>query len=185
MASQGPNGATVAADDAAVGTVDWTGVGNLALNTDLEASAALADAAISKYAKCTGYGFTVPSTATILGVVATAGRRTDALGVADDLVKLVKAGTVGGSSKNVAGDWPLIQTRQSYGSPTDLWGNTLAPADVNDVGFGVAISGVGTGAGGTGYLQRPGITIYYYDPPPVGSDAPSGAGSGVSSVTIG
>lgn len=184
--TQGPFGGTVAAQDAAVGTIDWTDFANLALNSDLEASTALDNGDITKYAKVTGYGFAIPTTATILGITVTIGRRSATDGVADDLVKLCKAGTIGGSSKNVVGNWPALLTRQTYGGAGDLWGNTLAPADVNNAGFGVALAAIGTGgAAEPGFIQRPGITVTYYDPPAVGSDAPSGAGSGVNSVTVG
>jgi len=55
-------------------------------------------------------------------------------------VKLVKAGSVSGADKSTGAVLPIALTWVSFGNSTDLWSNTLAPADVNLSTFGFAFS---------------------------------------------
>lgn len=92
----------------------------------------------------TNFGFSVPSNATICGVVAVVKKKAanvNALStVFDNSVKLVKAGVVGGNNKALVGNWTTTNTAFTYGGDADLWGLTLTPADVNASNFGVAFS---------------------------------------------
>ncbi len=57
-------------------------------------------------------------------------------------VRIVKAGVV--QTTNLASTltaWPEVDAYQAYGGPTNLWGTTWTPADINNAGFGAAISG--------------------------------------------
>lgn len=58
-----------------------------------------------------------------------------------DGLKLIKAGTIGGSDKGTTGDYNLYLSdhTHTYGGAADLWGNTLTDTDVNNSGFGVAL----------------------------------------------
>lgn len=61
--------------------------------------------------------------------------------ITDNSIKIVKGGTIGGTSKADTGtNYPVSLTNAIYGGQTDLWGNTLAPADINGATFGVAFS---------------------------------------------
>ncbi len=60
----------------------------------------------------------------------------------DNLVKLVKAGSVAGDSKASANKWSVTYEWVSYGGAQDLWGTTLTPSDVNNANFGAALSAV-------------------------------------------
>jgi len=83
--------------------------------------------------------------------------------VADNIVKLVKGGSVVGDSKSVAGDWPVDPAWKGYGGPTDLWGTTLTPSDVNAANFGVVLSAtVGTDA--VAYVDAVRLKVYYSRP---------------------
>jgi hypothetical protein len=107
------------------------------------------DGQLSDRLHATGFNFAIPATATILGIEAQVVRSTN--GVAPEIsnitdweVLLLKAGTpqLAFNQANQVGTWPLRAEEQSgiYGGPTDLWANTWTPADINDVGFGLAFS---------------------------------------------
>lgn len=145
--------ATAASDVSGIGTVTWSSPTNAEGGGDsVYAAATLASTQVSHYLKleCGGHG--VPAGATIDGVVATFRKRADAPGgmtptITDYEVRLVLAGNVSGSSDNKAtGDtWPDPVDVVDYGGPTDTWGLSLTVADVNDTGFGVAISAQASG----------------------------------------
>jgi hypothetical protein len=92
----------------------------------------------------TNFGFSVPSNATICGVVATVKKKAANVNtlstVFDNSVKLVKAGVVSGTNKALVGNWTTTNTAFTYGGDADLWGLSLTPADVNASNFGIAFS---------------------------------------------
>ena len=60
----------------------------------------------------------------------------------DNSVKIVKSdGTLGTTDKATGDEWPSSDAYVSYGSSTDLWGETWTAEDINDVNFGAVISG--------------------------------------------
>lgn len=81
----------------------------------------------------------------------------------DNLVKLVKAGSVAGNSKASATHWGVTDEWVSYGGAQDLWGTTLSPSDVNNASFGAAVSAV-AGSGATAKVTAMRITVYYTVP---------------------
>jgi hypothetical protein len=107
-------------------------------------------------------GFNVPAGATIKGIEVDVYRgalRSNA--VTDVTVQLLKAGVAAGSNKATGGFWPFIPPptvqvgsfqfnvdyrvpgtggiEQVYGGPTDMWGTSWTPTDINDAGFGIQI----------------------------------------------
>lgn len=90
----------------------------------------------------TGFGFSIPTGATILGVqvqfdVLQYGGTTG--NVRDSLVKLVKGGNRVGTDYATGTNWTGSASTLTYGGFTDLWGTTLTVADVNASNFGVSI----------------------------------------------
>lgn len=83
--------------------------------------------------------------------------------VADNVVKLVKGGSVVGDSKAAAGDWPIDPAWKGYGGPTDLWGTTLTPSEVNAADFGVVLSVV-AGTDAVAYVDAVRMKVYYSRP---------------------
>ena len=121
----------------------------------------------------TNYAAAVPSGATINGVVVTIYRYATAAGstpVEDRNVQLIVGGTpTGNNLATSAVAWPTATTAASYGSPTNLWGIALTPAEVNATDFGVALSVVTPGAiSVTANVDYISITVYYTQavPPP-------------------
>lgn len=100
-----------------------------------------------------GFGFTIPSTATINGIVLTINRDVNFTGtgpIIDAGIFLEKAGTAVGTDHSSATPWPrgtgngqgLIA--KTYGSSTDLWGTTWLPSDINAANFGFQLKASGT-----------------------------------------
>lgn len=88
-----------------------------------------------------GFGFNVPSIATILGVVVSFGSNLQAASTATIAqVALWYTGAQEGTAKSPGTPMTTAITINSYGSAADLWGAALTPAIVNDPSFGFAIS---------------------------------------------
>jgi hypothetical protein len=150
-----------AADDSAAGSVAWTSIANITATDFAVANAALnVPGDISHYAKATNFGFAIPGTATITGVLVEVVRTASGLGVYDKTVKLVKGGVVSGNNNGaLAQEWSTFTT-VGYGSSSDLWGLTLTPADVNGATFGVVVSATST-TPASARLDSVKITVYY------------------------
>lgn len=162
---------TTVADDASAGTVAWSNPGNATAWDDSFASATTASGGFhaTHYLKATGFGLSVPAGATIAGIEALVVHwATVGLGgarIADAAVRLVKAGTVQTPDRSAAGPWPQSPVLQIYGTPTDLWGGTWTPTDINDAGFGVAIvaslPGQSPAGAFTAYVDYMQIRVWY------------------------
>jgi hypothetical protein len=160
-----------AEDNAGIGTVAWVNPGNAKASDNAYATATFPEpggAAESHYLLLKKFAFAIPAEAEVTGVTVSVERHGTTGGsastVADNYIKLVKGGVIGGKTKGLAYTWPSADTVQLYGGSTDLWGNTLTPADVNAEGFGVAISArIGTEAKKTpaAFIDAITITVYY------------------------
>lgn len=74
--------------------------------------------------------------------------------VVDSVVSIVKAdGTIGTTNKASATAWDTTDTIATYGSSTDLWGETWSPANINDADFGAVLSATVGGAVTSNYLK--------------------------------
>jgi len=72
----------------------------------------------------------------------------------DYAVRIVKDGSIGSTDKSISGNWSTTNSYASYGSSSDLWGETWSPADINGSTFGFVISGAPAGSGTrTHYLK--------------------------------
>ena len=169
----GPNSPTTGADNTAVGTTAWSPTANVTAQDTSWATNSMAAGGITHYLTATGYGFSIPTNATITGVTASIWRSSPTVSkssVQDNAVRLVVGGTIQTTDRSNAGvTWPTANTAQTYGSSSDLWGATLTPASVNASNFGVAISAKnvksGAGAANTGSVDYISVTIDYTLPP--------------------
>ena len=66
-------------------------------------------------------------------------------------------------NKAMPGVWSVAETTQTYGGPSDLWGSTWTPAEINAGGFGVAFAATYTGATGSEAARVDAIrvTVHY------------------------
>jgi hypothetical protein len=145
------------ADDNSHGTIAWS-------PSSLPATVSFnATSQVSHYLKATNFGFSVPSTATILGVVATFTRQANDPGakVADQSVKLLKAGSVAGTDQSAGATWPGSSAASTFGGSTSLWGTTLTPTNVNGSTFGVVLAATSLVSLVTATVTAITIIVYY------------------------
>ncbi|MCE3278253.1 MAG: hypothetical protein K0S44_444 [Bacteroidetes bacterium] len=91
-----------------------------------------------------GYGFSIPSSAVITGIEVKLEKRAQGIGIGssirDNTLQLLKnSGPVGNTKSNSAA-WSASDITEIYGGPTDLWGTTWEPSEINSPGFGCAFS---------------------------------------------
>lgn len=133
----------------------------------------------SFFLEVSNFGFSIPAGATIQGIMATVTRKSDTLAISDyitdNIVNLIKSsGALGSANKahntpsTTGGWWPLTNGATNYGGYVDLWGETLAPSDINSSNFGIALSASindGDSLGMTASVDAISMTVYYTLPP--------------------
>ncbi|OGY90712.1 MAG: hypothetical protein A3B31_02620 [Candidatus Komeilibacteria bacterium RIFCSPLOWO2_01_FULL_53_11] len=165
--SSGPNYPGTAADDSSVGSIAWSSVDNIKADDSSVAVAILtATNAESHYAKGTNFSFSIPTTATINGVVLEVEKKvgtcTVGTSISDNSVRLVKNGSVSGDDKQQGTAWPTSLTYATYGGAADLWGLSLTPADINLTNFGAVIQAMAVPAATCrANIDAMRITVYY------------------------
>ncbi|MFL5745467.1 MAG: T9SS type A sorting domain-containing protein [Niastella sp.] len=100
------------------------------------------------YLQVKGFGFNIPTAASICGIQATVVRsasNVDLLfhtsSVKDIDVRLMKGGALTGINEaHTSTEWPSSDGNATYGSNSDLWGISWSPADINSNNFGFSIS---------------------------------------------
>jgi Bacterial Ig-like domain (group 3) len=140
----------------------------------------------SHYLRATNYGFSVPGDATITGIMVVINRQSSGNNpsIIDNVVSLVKAGSVVGQNKNSALAWPSSMGTATYGGSTDLWGTTWTPAEINATDFGVVLAAYRQNSGNNDrtasvdYIQ---VSVYYTEPTTTSVDC----GNGTPQVTYG
>jgi hypothetical protein len=133
------------ADDATVGTKTWSNANNAKASDNSYATFSGAGVrSTSHYLKATNFGFSIPSEATINGISVEIERKEtlNDFGVQDVAISIVKSdGTIGTTNKSTGAEWPYpSDAYTSFGSSSDLWGETWSPANINDSDFGVVLS---------------------------------------------
>ncbi len=168
----GPNFPSTGTNSGGGGTA-WSNPTRVTANDNSSASVAGTGTAFDQSLYATGYGFSIPSNATILGIQVTIGRYASSGGgggnIRDNLVQLIQNGSVGGNNNGATTtSWPTSETAANYGSTTDLWGSTWTPALINASNFGVAlrVNNSSTFTSRTAYVDYITVTVTYCTPPP-------------------
>ena len=190
MASQGPNfpAAAQSAGIAPENSDAWVNPTNIFSDNNSEAqiTAATFDANdISELLFGNDYGFSIPTTATIDGIVVEIAQRRFAGAAVDNRVSLWEIGTgfyPGVQNKASATAWPATETIATYGSPTDTWGTSpvLTPTQINSSNFAVNLSVKATSNNtdiGVDFIR---VTVYYTE---AGGGPASGSGSPVATLS--
>jgi hypothetical protein len=171
MASQGPLSPGTLADSIALGGIAvWSNPGNAAASDDVYATANPSLDEVTHTLKATNFGFSIPSGATIDGIVAEVERKASInLVTFDAAVRIVKAdGSISTTERaDSINAWPTSDAYASYGSPSDKWGEVWTDVDINDVDFGAAIQAQGGAV--IDSIDHIRITVYYTTgggPPP-------------------
>ena len=115
--------------------------------------------------KATTFGLSVPTTATITGILVEVKKYCGAGAAKDGVIQLTKDGAARvGASAATATAWPAAAAILSYGGVADLWGTTWTPAEVNAATFGVHVAAQATADDTDVYVDFVRITVYYsYD----------------------
>ena len=165
--SQGPSGGSTATNSASH-RPDWSNPGNALVSDNARATVSLsAGGSSSEDLTATGFGFSIPSTATVVGVEVAVERRRTGGNTEDTSVRLVTAsGPVGADKADTGTNWPTTDTVKTYGGAADAWSAGLTPADVNGSGFGVRLSAENDGllSSSTAEVDDVRVTVYYTVP---------------------
>lgn len=194
----GPFGPTSTVNDASgprAGGLAWTSPNNAKVADGVFATAALNGAAsppTSQWLKCTGYGFAIPLSATITGIIVTTRVKsssvTDIADTNPNGIRLYKNGVIVGTSHS-SGVWPTVNGDRIHGNSGDLWGETWTPTDINNANFGAAVSAINEALGGvqTASIDFVSIAVSYTTPSagtvPNGWTAGASVAGGASAVT--
>jgi cysteine-rich repeat protein len=161
--SQGPNNVLnplTIVNDASIGTIAWSAPGQAATSDNLYANVNLNAGQVSQYLKATDFGFSIPAAAVILGIEVDIEKVAVGGNAFDNAVRIVEGGAIGTNDHSL-GMWPGADTVVTYGSPSDLWGETWTPADINGAGFGAAISAHDSVSGVLARVDEIAITVFY------------------------
>jgi hypothetical protein len=165
----GPRSTNTVVNDASTGSSAWSNPTAVDTSNDTRTTAGLDNSAgppvQSRYLKATGFGFSIPAGSRIDGIRVEVERRklVNGSSLRDAKVRIVKGGVIGSTDRSdLAAEWPTSDQYKSYGSATDLWGQTWTPADINSAGFGFAISAVGPASGNqTAAIDHIRVTVFY------------------------
>jgi len=158
---QGPNNPTLAVN--AGSGIDWVNPTNAFSSNNVYATADLTVTGSTKYLRLTGFGFTVPDTAQILGITVQVEGQ---IACPSGCSTLSRAHIVKNGIESVSKPWwPFVlENTTTIGSSTDLWSNTWTPAEIRAANFGVSLYGSGSGA--TYKVDHVKISITYDPNPP-------------------
>jgi hypothetical protein len=166
--SSGPNSVLSSAtlvNDSTYGTVDWTAPTNAQYKDGALATVSLAPGVTSHVLKSTGYGFNIPSSATITGIKVEAYvKAPPSGGSVSAYFRIIKGGTIGSTvTHESVGQYAFY----AYGGgSSSMWGLTWTPAQINASDFGFALYGI-NGSGTlttTLYCDHVRVTVYYTSP---------------------
>lgn len=136
-----PSSATT---DLTVNTIKgWNNPENALVEDGLFASTA----ATTQLIRLKGFNPNIPMNATIQGIQFDI-KEQGVTAVIDSVVELILPSGTTSNNKSLFVDWPTTLGFITYGGPTDTWGLTITPAQINDPTFTIAVS-CSKDAGGT------------------------------------
>ncbi|MBP7557922.1 MAG: T9SS type A sorting domain-containing protein [Chitinophagaceae bacterium] len=135
-------------NNAGVGSFAWGSPENAVSSNNVRASAGILlgvfSSANSNYLIATGFGFSIPSYASVCGIEVMVEKSAGGLGlgssIIDNAVYLVKGGSITGSNQASGSSWSGSDGLATYGGSGSLWGTTWTPAEINSGDFGLAFS---------------------------------------------
>jgi len=157
---------TACASVAGIGTVAWSNPARAISNNNSFATATV-DGTTSRYLRCTGYNFVIPTGATINGITVSVERRSNRItdgGSKDAAMRVVKAGVIGATDRSTATIYTTADVIEAHGGAADLWGDTWTPAQINAANFGAAFAATKANAAGASHtisVDHVQITIDY------------------------
>lgn len=152
------------------GTITWTNPGNITAQDSTGATATFTtNGEYTEYLRAYNFGFSIPTDATINGIVVEVNKYNATYGFGDlydKSVRLRKSTSITGDNKaDISTPYGDQYATATYGSSTDAWSLTggLSPTEVNDSAFGVVFSvqvtsPIDTIIADVDYIQ---MTVYY------------------------
>jgi hypothetical protein len=166
----GPVKSTTAVADfstTGIGTRAWTNASNAKQIDDTTADVTgMAAGDISHYLYAEGFGLSVPSNATILGIEVHIRRKSLTGGIVDQSVVLFESGSYAGANHSSNTTWGTTFTTAVYGGTGDLWGSAWTPAALNNVQFGVGLAVQATAANDAPNVDMIEVQVEYSVPCP-------------------
>lgn len=156
MASQGPLAPTAAAS-LGLSSHDWLNPTNVFSNDGSVADTTVPAVAVSDDLYVSGFGFSIPTTSTIVGMELTVEWTMSGSGAPEIDIFLTKDGSGKVGFQFLTG----IGATSTVGGPTDMWGLTLVPSDINAAAFGAMLEIVGDTATAVGTIDFVTLTTYY------------------------
>lgn len=167
-ATSGLKNAGLGEDISGIGTVAWGTPDGITTAGSPFATMSVAAQATTHYLRGRNYGFSIPDGVFVNGIVVSISRESSGQVypvMQDYEVKLVKNGVITGDNKAKIGiNWPTSGLGTvTYGSPTDLWGTTWTPSEINGQYFGVVLSAINPRAdlSRTATVDTIQISVYY------------------------
>lgn len=106
------------------------------------------------------FGFSVPTGSTIDGILVEVEGKEASGNTRVNAIKTIKAdGTIGTTQKGPSSYWNGTDTYYSFGSSSDLWGDTWTAEDINDTDFGTVL--LVSGYENACSMDHIRITVYY------------------------
>lgn len=147
----------------------WSNPNNAASSDNSYATASIDhSSSVTYYLKATGFGFSIPAGSTINGIQVMVEKQESCNSyscsshVYDNQVHIVKNNTVGSTDRSSNSAWSDNDTTTTYGSPTDLWGQSWTASDINNSNFGFVISAKRTSGGDrTAKVDSIQVKVYY------------------------
>lgn len=165
MASEGPNNPTTGIDLDLAGNTPWNTTIRIVSSNNSYATVGLGFAPpdSSNYLTSGGHGFAIPTGATINGIVVDVEVKSSSSGTALDYCALTKDQTsLIGIARSSGGTISTTEGYITYGTSSDLWGETWTDTEINDSNFGAAFYAVNNGSGAaTVSVDHIRITVYY------------------------
>lgn len=166
----GPNNGTQFNTRALTGSSsNWSNTGNI--STDDGAYASFADlpntaGAYTDYITITGFGFSIPPTAIVTGILVEIERSDPNQQTSDYSVRIIRKGVIGATEKSTGLPYPATDAYQSYGGSTDTWGETWSYKEIGSSTFGVAIAAQRSATGGisAGQIDNVRVTLFLQTP---------------------
>jgi hypothetical protein len=130
------------------GFVSWSNVSNAQSSDNNRADAGFLLGVLATvntdYLKAENFNFSIPAGTVICGIEVGIERRGSGItigsSIQDNIVRLEKSGVLAGSNYASATSWTGSDFKATYGGPTDLWGTTWTPAQINATNFGCLLS---------------------------------------------
>jgi hypothetical protein len=124
----------------------WATVANVGASDNAYATRSVLGGDFSTSLSISALGFAIPASSTILGITATFEHKCSGASSCSTTtgsggrIQLTKtAGTAQGTNKGTSTAWGTLDSTETLGSATDLWGSTWTVDEVNAAGFGMVV----------------------------------------------